>query len=46
MIKINLRHYYPHYSSDVFIEVPDDIAIELHTLGSGILLKMKEREKP
>lgn len=31
MIKINLRHYYPHYSSDVFIEVPDDIAIELHT---------------
>ena len=31
MIKINLRHYYPHYTSDVFIEVPDDIAIELHT---------------
>ena len=31
MIKINLRHYYPHYASDVFIEVPDDIAIELHT---------------
>ena len=30
MIKINLRHYYPHYSSDVFIEVSDDIAIELH----------------
>ena len=32
MIKINLRHYYPHYTSDVFIEVPDNIAIELHTL--------------
>ena len=31
MIKINLRHYYPHYTSDVYIEVPDDIAIELHT---------------
>lgn len=31
MIKINLRHYYPHYTSDVFIEVLDDIAIELHT---------------
>ena len=31
MIKINLRHYYPHYTSDVFIEVPDDIAIDLHT---------------
>ncbi len=31
MIKINLRHYYPHYTSDVFIEVPDNIAIELHT---------------
>lgn len=31
MIKINLRHYYPHYTSDVFIEVPDAIAIELHT---------------
>ncbi len=31
MIKINLRHYYPHYTSDVLIEVPDDIAIELHT---------------
>ena len=31
MIKINLRHYYPHYTSDVFIEVPDDIAIQLHT---------------
>ena len=30
MIKINLRHYYPHYTSDVYIEVPDDIAIELH----------------
>ncbi len=30
MIKINLRHYYPHYTSDVFIEVPDAIAIELH----------------
>lgn len=34
MIKINLRHYYPHYSSDVFIEVPDDIAIELHLFES------------
>ena len=32
MIKINLRHYYPHYTSDVYIEVPDDIAITLHTL--------------
>ena len=31
MIKINLRHYYPHYTSDVYIEVPDNIAIELHT---------------
>jgi RNA polymerase sigma-70 factor, ECF subfamily len=31
MIKINLRHYYPHYTSDVFIEVPDTIAIELHS---------------
>lgn len=31
MIKINLRHYYPHYTSDVYIEVPDDIAMELHT---------------
>ena len=31
MIKINLKHYYPHYTSDVFIEVPDSIAIELHT---------------
>ena len=31
MIKINLRHYYPHYTSDVYIEIPDDIAIELHT---------------
>ena len=31
MIKINLRHYYPHYTSDVFIEVPDAIAIQLHT---------------
>ncbi|MEG1756718.1 MAG: sigma factor-like helix-turn-helix DNA-binding protein [Clostridia bacterium] len=31
MIKIKLRHYYPHYTSDVYIEVPDDIAIELHT---------------
>ena len=30
MIKINLRHYYPHYTSDVYIEVPDAIAIELH----------------
>jgi len=31
MIKINLKHYYPHYTSDVFIEVPDAVAIELHT---------------
>lgn len=31
MIRINLRHYYPHYTSDVYIEVPDDIAIELNT---------------
>ena len=30
MIKINLKHYYPHYTADVFIEVPDTIAIELH----------------
>ena len=29
MIKINLKHYYPHYTADVFIEVPDAIAIEL-----------------
>ena len=31
MIKINLRHYYPHYTADVYIEVPDTIAIELHS---------------
>ena len=31
MIKINLKRYYPHYTSDVYIEVPDDIAVELHT---------------
>lgn len=31
MIKINLKHYYPHYTADVFIEVPDTIAIELHS---------------
>ncbi len=31
MIKINLKHYYPHYKADVFIEVPDTIAIELHS---------------
>jgi len=31
MITINLRHYYPHYTSDVYIEVPDTIAIELHS---------------
>ena len=30
MIKINLKRYYPHYTSDVYIEVPDDIAIVLH----------------
>ena len=30
MTKIDLKRYYPHYKSDVYIEVPDDIAIELH----------------
>lgn len=29
MIQINLKLYYPHYTADVFIEVPDAIAIEL-----------------
>ncbi len=29
MIQINLKRYYPHYTSDVYIEVPDAIAIEL-----------------
>ena len=29
MIQINLKRYYPHYTADVFIEVPDAIAIEL-----------------
>ena len=31
MVQINLKHYYPHYTADVFIEVPDIIAIELHS---------------
>ncbi len=31
MIQINLKRYYPHYKADVFIEVPDAIAIELHS---------------
>lgn len=35
MIKINLRHYYPHYTSDVYIEVPDNIAIDLHTFENA-----------
>ena len=29
MIQINLKRYYPHYTADVFFEVPDAIAIEL-----------------
>lgn len=26
MKKINLRKYYPHYTNDCFVEVPDEIA--------------------
>ena len=26
MVKINLRDYYPFYSIDIFIEIPDDVA--------------------
>lgn len=31
MKRINLRHYYPFYTSDCFVEVPDDIAAQMHT---------------
>jgi RNA polymerase sigma-70 factor (ECF subfamily) len=31
MKRINLRHYYPYYTSDCFVEVSDDIAAQLHT---------------
>ncbi len=31
MKRINLRHYYPYYTSDCFVEVPDDIAAQMHT---------------
>ena len=31
MIQINLKRYYPYYTADVYIEVPDAIAIELHS---------------
>lgn len=31
MIQINLKRYYPHYTADVFIDVPDAVAIELRS---------------
>ena len=31
MKRINLRHYYPYYTSDCFVEVPDHIAAQMHT---------------
>jgi RNA polymerase sigma-70 factor (ECF subfamily) len=31
MKRINLKHYYPYYTSDCFVEVPDDIAAQMHT---------------
>mgnify|MGYP000975238360 FL=1 len=30
MKTINLRDYYPFYTSDCFIEVPDEVAAMLH----------------
>ncbi|MEA4966316.1 MAG: sigma factor-like helix-turn-helix DNA-binding protein [Oscillospiraceae bacterium] len=29
MPKINLRDYYPHYNSDLFIDIPDEVAAVL-----------------
>ena len=31
MKRINLKHYYPFYTSDCFVEVPDHIAAQMHT---------------
>ena len=31
MVRINLKRYYPHYTADVFIDVPDAVAIELRS---------------
>ena len=28
-MKINLRHYYPNYTKDVFVEMDDEIAIQM-----------------
>lgn len=30
MKRINLKHYYPCYTSDCFVEVPDHIAAQMH----------------
>ncbi len=37
MAKINLRDYYPFYNSDIYIEIPDDIAAVLQEADNTLL---------
>lgn len=39
MMKINLKDFYPWYTHDEYVEIPDEIAVELLTTNG-----MKERK--